>query len=761
MPRKNFYIPQIDEDEELEESSLENTEEKQPKKKYVSDGFVSSIYGKNVKDDSYYPGVKYGNGGRQYDSFRDKDKRVNMDDFKDYIIQTDPNQIYNKNNNQNNNEFYQSPKKEVKNEFYREEVPSFEEEEVSVNDIYYNEPVKKEEYVNVRENDYFNNQNDYNNQMNNGYQNNYNNQNAYNNQMNNGYQNNYNNQNSYNNQMNNGYQNNYNNQNNYNAPQQNPYYYSQEQDNNNPNYNNYNNQNSYNNSERISVVVDNDRNNQGYSKPAPMPHQQYIQEKQINPRRKAKYVAPPLAVLKSRPEDSVIDESDTINQRNIIELTLKQFGIGGKVVNYTKGPTVTLFEILLDDGVRLQRIVPIQANLQGNLKATSLRMQIPIPGKGTIGVEVPNVKRDMVYFGDMIKNKSFLNDNNPMNVVLGVNIGGDPVYLDLSKMPHGLIAGSTGSGKSVCINAIISSILYKAHPDDVKLILVDPKRVEFSRYSGIPHLATPIITEPKMANAALKWAVDEMENRYKLFEATGVTKYTEYLDEVKTDARLKHIPYIVIIIDELADLMVTTGAEVEESIMRITQKARAAGIHLIVATQRPSVNIISGTIKTNIPTRIAFKVNKSVDSSIILDHTGAEKLLGNGDMLYTDDMGVENRIQGAYISGPEIKDVVASLENNYSNEYLFTEEDLKKKTMVDHSDDALNDELFEDIARYVVENETASINLLQKKFSCGFSRIQAIIIKLGELGVVSENMGSRARTVLVTPAELDNILNNI
>ena len=305
------------------------------------------------------------------------------------------------------------------------------------------------------------------------------------------------------------------------------------------------------------------------------------------------------------------------------------------------------------------------------------------------------------------------------------------------------------------------SLLYKATPDDVKLILIDPKRVEFARYAGIPHLASPIITEPKLANAALKWVVDEMEARYRLFETTGVTKYTEYLEEAKDDARLKHIPYLVIIIDELADLMMTSGPEVEESIMRITQKARAAGIHLIVATQRPSTDIISGSIKTNIPTRIAFRVNKTIDSTIIIDHPGAEKLLGYGDMLYTDDMGVENRIQGAYISGSEIKRIVNMLDESCTSEFLFTEEDLKKKTTVDHSNDAFEDELFEDIARYVVENNVASINLLQKKFSCGFTRIQTIIIKLGELGVVSENLGSRAREVLVNMAELEEILKSI
>lgn len=676
MSKKDFFIPQITDDNEIE-----NQKDDSSKKKYQPEGFVSSIYGKNVVDNNYFPGIKYDNGARQYDSFRDKDKRVVEEDFREYIIPKDlfgdkktnnpnsNNTINNNNNNYNNNYSYSNAP------IYQDNYDDIIEDEED--DAYNNIYDKKEEYVNVREN------------------------------------------------------NNYNNYNN--------------------NYNGYNP-----NEEKIDIKVEQE-----------VPTYNSYNQKQVNQepivraRRKSKYIAPPLNVLKVKDKSETENNSEQINQRNMIDLTLKQFGIGGHVVNYTKGPTVTQFEVQLDDGVRNQKIVQIQSNLQSNLRATSIRLQVPIPLKSTIGIEVPNVQREMVLFGDMITDKKFLNDGNPLNVVLGVNINGDSIYLDIPKMPHGLIAGSTGSGKSVCINAIIASILYKAHPEDVKLILVDPKRVEFSKYAGIPHLGTPIITEPKMANAALKWVVDEMENRYRLFEATGVTKYTEYLEESKTDNRLKHIPYIVVIIDELADLMMTAGNEVEESIMRITQKARAAGIHLIVATQRPSVNIISGTIKTNIPTRIAFKVNKAVDSNIILDQTGAEKLLGLGDMLYLDDMGVENRIQGAFISSKEIKDVVSALENYKAGEYLFTEEDLRKSNVVDHSDDALNDELFEEIARYVVMNNAASINLLQKKFGCGFSRIQAIIVKLGELGIVSEHMGSRARNVLVNMEELEKILRDI
>lgn len=476
--------------------------------------------------------------------------------------------------------------------------------------------------------------------------------------------------------------------------------------------------------------------------------------------KKSKYIAPPLSILKRKSSAAIDNYSGVQKQRDIIDNTLAEFGIGGRVTKYTKGPTVTLFEVSLDPGVKYQRIPQIQSNLQGNLEAISIRIEAPIPGKASVGIEVPNIDRDMVFFGDMICDEKFLNDGKPLNVVLGMNISGQPEYLDLTTMPHGLIAGATGSGKSVCINSIIASIIYKAHPDDVKLILIDPKKVEFAKFKGIPHLATPIVTDTKLAISTLRWAVDEMENRYELFAAVGASKYTEYLELTGCTKDTKHIPYIVIIIDELADLMQTGGSDVEESIMRITAKARAAGIHLIVATQRPSVNVINGTIKTNIPTRIAFKVNKALDSNIILDRAGAEKLLGNGDMLYIDEMGTDERIQGAYISGSEIKELVSYIDDTGSS-YIFTSEDIQKKFEANGDGGALEDDLFVDIARYIVETQNASINKIQKVFNCGFNRIQAIVQKLEELGVVSENLGSRARNVLVEADELEDILDNL
>lgn len=475
-------------------------------------------------------------------------------------------------------------------------------------------------------------------------------------------------------------------------------------------------------------------------------------------KRKVRYVAPPLSILRSKPKDHVEDLREIYQQRDIIDMTLAEFGIGGKVVNFTNGPTVTRFEVQLDTGVNFKKIAPIQSNMQANLKAISLRLQCPIPGKSTLGIEVPNVTRDDVYFGDLISARDFLNDGNPMNVVLGTDVDGDAVYLNIADMPHGLIAGSTGSGKSVCLNTIIASILFKAHPDDVKLILIDPKRVEFSPFKGIPHLATPIITDTKMANAALKWVIDEMEARYVLFEKPGVQKYQEYIKCEAEDPTLKHIPYIVIIIDELSDLLLSGGPDVEEKILKISQKARAAGIHMIVSTQRPSVDIISGSIKNNFPTKIAFRVAKAIDSNIIIDRSGAEKLLGRGDMLYITEGGFEYRIQGAYISNEEIKEAVASLSDYPQDEYLFTEQELKNQIVVEKTTDATEDDLFFDIARYVVANNIASINLLQKKFGCGFSRMQAIIMKLGELGVVSENLGSKAREVLMDSGQLEEVL---
>lgn len=473
--------------------------------------------------------------------------------------------------------------------------------------------------------------------------------------------------------------------------------------------------------------------------------------------KKSNYRFPSINLLKRKNPNAQSSFEGAEKQKDIINMTLEEFDIGGHVVSYQKGPTVTLFEVQLDQGVKYNKITTIKENLQGNLEAIAIRVYAPIPGKRTAGIEVPNIDREMVYFGDLVARPEFMNDKNPLKVIFGMDVTGTPQYVSISEMPHALIAGCTRSGKSVCINTILMSLIYRAHPDDVKLILIDPKKVEFTKYQGLPHLATPVITDPKLAIATMRWLVDEMEDRYDFFSSIGVTNYQEYLEMQGNSIDTKHIPYLVLVIDEFADLMQTGGSDVETIVARLTAKARAAGIHLIVATQRPSVDVISGTIKSNLPTRIAFKVQKALDSTIILDKTGAEKLLGNGDMLYYNEMGKECRIQGAFISTAEIKEVVNSIRTG-DVKYVFTPDDLQQKAEAESEDDIMNDPMFAPIARHIVETQNASINRIQTRFKCGFNRVQAIVEKLCELGVVSENLGSKARTVLMEPADLEDIL---
>jgi len=395
-----------------------------------------------------------------------------------------------------------------------------------------------------------------------------------------------------------------------------------------------------------------------------------------------------------------------------------------------------------------------------NLECKSLRIEAPIPGKSTVGIEVPNPVQEIVYLGDMLRDKAFLNDGNPLNVALGIAIDGSPIYLNIKEMPHALIAGTPGSGKSVCLNSIIMSIIYKADPSEVKLILIDPKFIEFSNFEDIPHLATPIINESKIAQGSLRWAVDEMENRYLKFKSAkrkNIASYNEYMEETNGEK----LPYFVIIIDELADLMAIAGNQVEEYIQRIAQKARAAGIHLIMATQRPSTDVIKGTVKANILTRIAFAVTSQVDSFTILDKSGAEELLGKGDMLYTDGVN-EYRIQGAYVSEKEIIRITSFLNETYEPEYMFDQEDLREKIVQEHmaDTDPRNDELFEPVARYVVEMQTGSISSIQSRFKVGFTRAQSLMHGLEMLEIVSENKGTTSRDVLVkTLEELEEKLN--
>lgn len=485
-----------------------------------------------------------------------------------------------------------------------------------------------------------------------------------------------------------------------------------------------------------------------------------FEEKTTTKRKHRRYRAPSLDLLAQGRGHLQIDKVASQKQIDTINQTLEEFGISGEVVNYVKGPAVTQFEISLGGGVKVERVQNISRNLQMNLECKSLRIEAPIPGKSTVGIEVPNPVQEIVYLGDMLRDKTFLNDGNPLNVALGIAIDGSPIHLNIKEMPHALIAGTPGSGKSVCLNSIIMSIIYKADPSEVKLILIDPKFIEFSNFEDIPHLATPIINESKIAQGSLRWAVDEMENRYLKFKSAkrkNIASYNEYMEETNGEK----LPYFVIIIDELADLMAIAGNQVEEYIQRIAQKARAAGIHLIMATQRPSTDVIKGTVKANILTRIAFAVTSQVDSFTILDKSGAEELLGKGDMLYTDGVN-EYRIQGAYVSEKEIIRITKFLNETYEPEYMFDQEDLREKIVQEHmaDTDPRNDELFEPVARYVVEMQTGSISSIQSRFKVGFTRAQSLMHGLEMLEIVSENKGTTSRDVLVkTLEELEEKLN--
>lgn len=483
-----------------------------------------------------------------------------------------------------------------------------------------------------------------------------------------------------------------------------------------------------------------------------------IKKSGLEPKAKKRpYVMPPLELLKKGQSYRQSDMTSVNYQRNVIDRTLAEFKILGHVVHFTKGPAVTQFEIKLEGGVKVEKIKGIAKNLQMNLQCRSLRIEAPIPGKSTVGIEVPNIEQDFVLFGELLSNPDFLKDNNPLNTILGLDIAGNPVYLDIADMPHGLVAGTTGSGKSVCINGIINSIIYKAHPDDVKLILIDPKIIEFSSYENIPHLACPVINDAKLATATLKWAVDEMDRRYTLFKTCKRRDIHGYNEVAAVEPNLIKLPFIVIIIDEMADLMSVSANSVEEYIQRIAQKARAAGIHLIMATQRPSTDIIKGTIKANIQTRIAFQVNSQVDSMTILDASGADKLLGKGDMLYSDGVNTI-RVQGAYISEKEILAVTEYLSDRYDPTFMFSQEDLKRENEENEALDPTLDEYFNIVAKFVVENQSASINRIQKKFGVGFNRAQSIMDGLEKMGIVSEGLGARPRNVLITMEELETIL---
>ena len=450
-------------------------------------------------------------------------------------------------------------------------------------------------------------------------------------------------------------------------------------------------------------------------------------------------------------------------KKNIINETLKSFSIDGEVINYTKGPAFTLYEIMLAPGVNVKKINQITDNLQMNLQVKSIRILSPIPGKNTIGVEAPNDKADVVKFGDILSDEYF-NDGKPLKVALGKNIDGSPVFQDITSMPHALIAGATQSGKSVCINTILVSLLAKNSPENLKLILVDPKKVELTFYENIPHLATPVIDDPSEAAEALKWACAEMDRRYDVLARNRVRKISDYLEKRKQIPTMEPMPYIVIIVDEFNDLVMQCGQDVNDCIVRLAQKARAAGMHVILATQRPTVDVVNGTIKANIPCRIAFRVASSTDSSTILDETGAESLLGRGDMLIKND-NAPVRAQGAYISDDEIGAVCDYLCQKYQPDYIFTHDDLRASISRSQSGSGSgakdasgeDDELLFAIAEFCVAGNACSINAIQNNFGLGFNRAQRIVQLLEERQIVSPKCGTKPREILVDDYKLREI----
>src|SRR5690625_1634927 len=449
------------------------------------------------------------------------------------------------------------------------------------------------------------------------------------------------------------------------------------------------------------------------------------------------------------------DRSWLQEQQSLLEQTLTHFKINANIVHVTQGPSVTRFEIQPALGVKVSRIRNLADDIKLNMAAKEIRIEAPIPGKNTIGIEVPNQFPQIVTLQEVIETEDFTKESSPLAIALGLTIEGKPLITNIEKMPHGLIAGSTGSGKSVCINTILLSLLYKSSAEEVKFLLIDPKMVELTPYNGIPHLIAPVITDPQAATMALKWAVNEMEERYEKFVDAKVRNVVKYNEKMKKNQRMNDIlPYIVIVIDELADLMIASPQEVEDAICRIAQKARASGIHLLLATQRPSVDVITGLIKANIPTRIAFSVSSQVDSRTIIDENGAEKLLGRGDMLFVENGSNKRiRLQGPFVSDEEVDRVARYLRTTGEPEYLFEEEQL---LMEIENEDV--DELLKDVISFVLEQNQASTSLLQRRFRIGYNRAARLIDTLQSKGIISAQNGSKPRDVLVTKAQVEELI---
>ena len=487
------------------------------------------------------------------------------------------------------------------------------------------------------------------------------------------------------------------------------------------------------------------------------------------PEKAAKpYVFPPLSLLKRSHSQEEEKRSEIEKNAQTLKETLKSFGITVSISNVSVGPSVTRYELQPEQGVKLAKIVSLSNDIKMRLAAADIRIEAPIPGKSAVGIEVPNKNSQVVYLGDILSSPAFQENQMKLAFGVGKDIGGKVVVTDIAKMPHLLVAGATGAGKSVSINTLIMSILYRYSPEEVRMIMVDPKVVELQVYNGIPHLLIPVVTDPKKAAAALNWAVAEMTSRYKKFAAYGVRDLSGYNEKIRglsEEEREKEglsvLPQILIIIDELADLMMVSASEVEDAIVRLTQLARACGMHLIIATQRPSVNVITGLIKANVPSRIAFSVSSGVDSRTIIDMNGAEKLLGKGDMLFfPQNLPKPIRVQGAFVSDEEVAKVTEFLKSQGEAEYNHSiskslEKEATEETGGSQSD---RDELFAEAGSLVIETDKASIGFLQRKFRIGFNRAARIMDQLAAEHVVGEEEGTKARKVLMNMEEFEELL---
>ena len=473
-------------------------------------------------------------------------------------------------------------------------------------------------------------------------------------------------------------------------------------------------------------------------------------------KKESKYVFPSVDLLnRPKPNNNMMSGNQLEERARLLEQTLNDFNVEAKVLNVTQGASVTRYEVQPATGVKVSKITGLADDIALNMRAKSIRIEAPIPGKAAVGIEVENEKAAPVLIRELIESNEFKHAKSKISFVVGKDVSGRNVIADLHSMPHMLIAGATGSGKSVCINTIITSFLYKASPDEVKLVLIDPKVVELGSYNGIPHMLIPVVTDPKKAAAALNWAVNEMQQRYNKFAEIGAKDLASYNHSVSNSGDTEKVmPQIVIVIDELADLMMAASSQVEEAICRLAQKARAAGMHLIVATQRPSVDVVTGLIKANIPSRIAFSVSSQFDSRTIIDTAGAEKLLGKGDMLFSPvEANKPIRIQGPYISETESAAVIDFVKSQSETEYR--EDVIQSIEVTDKpvAQESAEDELTEDAIEFILKQKQASVSMLQRRFRIGYNRAARIIDEIEDMGIIGPSDGSRPRQVLVTEEE--------